>query len=220
MLFLLQMKTHVLKNLWHRRGILISREDCFSWQHFYVFLFIVFQPIRSWWGEVFFLTWLYKSQCCSLEGWQGCRLICSSKSFVSLQGSAPSISLLTSGTSSSRRVSTSENGFQSTCAGFLILCSRLTSHGFQMPHVSHSHKSHRNRLGNWLRQRLSRSAEQLDLPLHIPLSVSSVRVARSRVVLLVNILLEYLHLLAECAELKQFLKLSTYIPWTGIILWE
>lgn len=36
--------------------------------------------------------------------------------------------------------------------------------------------------------------------------------ARSRVVLLVNILFEYLNLLAECAELKQFLKLSTYIP--------
>lgn len=83
-LFLLLVKTHVLKNLWHRRGILISRDDCFSWQHFYVFLFIVFQPIRSWWGEgFFFLTWLYKSQCCSLDGWQGCRLICSSKSFVS-----------------------------------------------------------------------------------------------------------------------------------------
>lgn len=88
------MKTHVLKNMWHRRGILISRDDCFSWQHFYVFLFIVFQPIGSWWGEgfYFFLPWLYKSQCCSPEGWQGCRLTCSSKSFVSLQGSAPSIS--------------------------------------------------------------------------------------------------------------------------------
>lgn len=109
-----------------------------------------------------YLTWLYKSQCCSLEGWQGCRLICSSKAFVSLQGRKRSFHLCRLwnrssplSPASSRRV---------CCAGFFILCSRLTSHSFQMPHVSHSHKSHRDWLWNWLRQRWSRSTEQLDLP--------------------------------------------------------
>lgn len=52
-----------------------------------------------------------------------------------------------------------------------ILCSQLTSHSFQMSHVSVSRK---NSLCNWLRQTMSSPTEQLDLPCSIP-SVQTVR---------------------------------------------